>query len=210
MKPATASTHQRSSLRTVAGIALLSLALGGCPTDPDSDPLNVQDPPGYTDPAAVINAHAQALTKQDYAKYEKLLTEDFEYFPQSEDLIDFPWLQGQISWGRTDELQMIGHMFDDAFEPADPYAGRVDTIDAQLTVDGQSTEPDGSLLVDARADMTVMYVTGSGARSDVRFEFRLVPGADGYLRIREIRELPPYQRAVEPTNWATIKNLYRG
>ena len=209
MKHPSASSTPRSP-RSVAAIALLSLAVGGCPTDPDSDPLNVQDPPGYTDPAAMINAHAQALTKQDYAKYEKLLTEDFEYHPQSEDLIDFPWLQGRVSWSRADELQMIGHMFDDDFHPADPTAGTVDTIDAQLTVDAQSTDTDGSRLVYARGVMTVMYaMSGSGARSDVRFEFRLVAGTDGFLRIRSIHERPPYQPAVEPTNWGTIKNLYR-
>jgi hypothetical protein len=206
MKP---PAHTPISPRSIAAIALLSFALGGCSSDSDSNPMNAQDPPGYTDPTALLNAHAAALEEQDYAKYEKLLTEDFEYFPQAEDLTDFPWLQGQISWARADELQMIVHMFDDAFQPADASAGTVNTIHAALTVTSQQSQPDGSLLVDARADMTVMYLSCNVTHCDVRFEFRLVAGSDGFLRIRSIRELPPYQRAVEPESWARTKSLYR-
>lgn len=207
-KPATPTSR-----RGVAAIALLSLALSGCPTDPDSDPLTAQDPPGYKEPAPVVAAHALALSKQDYAKYEKFLAEDFEYHPQNEDLIDFPWLQGE-SWNRTAELQMIAHMFDDNFQPVSDStgttpAGTVDTIDAKIAVTGTRTETDGSVIVDAAAIMTVLFKNGNGARSDTRFEFHLVTGADGYLRIRSIRERPPYLRGVEPATWGTIKNLYR-
>src|SRR5512145_2920970 len=80
---------------------------GASQTPPD------QEPAGYTDPAALLTAYAKALELQDLALSEKLLDENFEYFPQGQDLVDFPWLQGQLSWSRTDELQMIAHMFDD-------------------------------------------------------------------------------------------------
>lgn len=197
----------------VATIALLSFVLGGCPTEPDKDPLTVQDPPGYKEPGPLIAAHALALSKQDYAKYEKFLHENFEYHPRSEDLIDFPWLQGE-SWNRTDELQMIANMFDDNFHPVSDStgttpAGTVATIEAKLTVTGTRSEPDGSLIVDAGAVMTVLYVDGNGARCDIRFEFHLVTGTDGYLRVRSIEERPPYLRTVESETWARIKSLYR-
>jgi hypothetical protein len=135
-------------------------------------------------------AHEKALDQQDYALYEKLLHPDFEYFPQSEDLTDFPWLTGGDSWGRTDELQMIKNMFDDNFTPDDPSAGTVSSIDAAITVTGQQTLPDGTRVVMTRANIVVMYPSGSGARCDVRFEVRLLTGTDGFLRIRSIRELP--------------------
>ena len=169
-----------------------------------------QEPAGYTDPAALLAAHAKALEQKDYALYEKLLHSDFEYFPPSEDLIDFPWMQGETSWNRVEELQMISHLFDDNFTPADPQAcGTVDTIALQITIQGQQTLPDGTRVISSGAVGTVMFTSGSGARSDVRLEFRLVTAADGYLRIRSIRELPPYQRATDGSTWARIKSCYR-
>ena len=212
-----ATEHRRGPLRSrTLWAAIVAAGVLGVGCDDDS-PFGIslspadQEPAGYTDPAALLAAHEKALEQQDYDLYEKLLHADFEYFPRSEDLIDFPWLQGQISWARTDELQMIRNMFDDNFQSSDPYAATVDWIDAVISITGQQTLQDGTRVVLTQAVMTVMYMypSGSGARADVRFEFRLVTGTDGFLRIRSIRELPPYQRAVESQSWARVKSLYR-
>lgn len=194
--------------------AVLSL---GCSEDPPAAPPEnpPAEPAGYTDAAALLTAHARALTKQDYALYQKLLHEDFEYFPLTEDLVDFAWLL-ETRWYRTDELQMIGNMFEDHFQPAEdgsgPPVNTVDVIDARMTAIGARTESDGSMAVDVAAVILVLCIDGNATRSDVRFEFRLVGGADGYLRIRSIEEKPPSLRAVPDfyeTSWAAMKNSYR-
>lgn len=210
--------------RALCAVLVATGILGvGCGDEPPTAPGN-PEPPGYTDPSALVLAHAQALTSQDYAKYEKLLAEDFEYFPQAEDLTDFPWLQGgdvsdfpwlatADSWGRTEELRMIGHMFDDDFKPADSGAvGTMGTINAQMTVWDQRVEPDGSRVVDANAIVTVMSTSGDRALSDVRLEFHLITGPDGYLRIRSIHEKPLYAPGPpdEPAvmSWARLKGSF--
>ena len=194
------STKYRMIRSAAAAVGLFALLvfLPGCPFSPDDDPgPPVTGVPERNSVTGAVALYAYAWTNQRYDIYELLLHPDFEYFPQSEDLIDFPWLQGQISWVRTDELQMARNMFDDNFQPADPTAGTVDTIDMQLTIDGQNPDPQGGgTIVDVRAVATVMYKTaGSGARSDVRFQFLVVPDTDedGLFQIKEQRELPPYQ-----------------
>lgn len=170
-------------------------------------------PPRVSNPDALIAAHAAALCARDLDAYASLLDDAFEFFPQAQDLIDFPWMTGE-SWDSAEELGMIRHMFDPDY--ASPqYGVHADSIDAKFTVTGVQHQPsDGGYLVDASAIMTVLYDDRNGARSDVRFEFRLVPH-DGYLLIREIKERPAYAtpppggRAVESESWASMKSVFR-
>ena len=186
------------SAAAAVGLCVSLLFLPGCPFSPEGEdggggPSGVPDRKSVT---GAIDQYAYIWTNQRYDLYELLLHPDFEYFPQSDDLRDFPWLQGQISWARTDELQMARNMFDDNFQPADPTAGTVDTINMSLTITNQTEDPQGGgTLVDVRADATVMYKSGNGAHSDVRFQFLVVPDTDedGLFQIKEQRELPPYQ-----------------
>jgi hypothetical protein len=173
-----------------------------------------REPPSrYSDPTALIAAHAAALNNRDLEDYTSLLDESFQYFPQSQDLFDFPWMTGD-SWGRTDEVGMIRHMFDPNFQPSSYYAGSVDAIHATLQV--LTVQPDstgGGAYVMTHASMQVLYDASSGAAADVRFRFRLVPH-DGYLFISEIHELPLHVSAppgmrVEAQSWGGIKSLYR-
>lgn len=189
----------RSAAAAVGLLALL-LFLPGCPFSPtDDDGGDGGTVPERKSVNGAIELYAYAWTNQRYDIYEQLLHPEFEYFPQNEDLIDFPWLQGD-SWVRTDELQMAKNMFDDNYQPvadstgATP-AGTVDSIDMKITVTGQRDDPQGGgTIVDAQAIATVLYVDGNGARSEVRFEFLVVRDVDEPLlyQIREQRERPPY------------------
>jgi hypothetical protein len=92
---------------------------------------------------------------------------------------------------------MAHNMFDDNYQPADPSAGIVDTINMSLTIVNQTPDPQGGgTLVDVRGPtLRVMYKSGSGAHSDVRFQFLVVPDTDedGLFQIKEQRELRPFQ-----------------
>ncbi|MFN8178375.1 MAG: hypothetical protein U0167_10610 [bacterium] len=192
-----------------------ALALAACHDDTSTGPPTHSGPPRYNNPNALIDAHASALTNRDLAAYTNLLDEGFQYFPQSEDLADLTWLTGD-SWGRADELGMIGHMFDPDFQPASGmHAGSVDSIDATLTVVTVQPAPTGvGYVVTTHAVIRVMYDASNGAATDVRLEFHLVPH-DGYFLISEIHEMPLHapalsgMRAVEPSSWGQVKSLYR-
>ncbi|MFN8178374.1 MAG: hypothetical protein U0167_10605 [bacterium] len=172
-----------------------------------------EPPPRYTDPTALIAAHAAALTDRDLEDYASLLDGSFQYFPQPQDLSDLPWMTGS-SWGRSDELEMIRHMFDPSYEPMGSHAGSIDSIHATFQV--LHVQPDsilGGTQVSTSAVLQVMYDASSGAAANVRFDFHLV-SHDGHLLISEIRELPLHAPArdelpVEPQTWANIKALYR-
>ena len=103
------------TLRLFLGLTA-ALALAACHGDTSTGPAPHSGPPRYNNPSALIDAHAQALTNRDLEAYTNLLDESFRYFPQSEDLSQLPWMTGD-SWGRADELGMIGHMFDPHFQP---------------------------------------------------------------------------------------------
>jgi len=181
-----------------------ALGLTACVTDPSSTPAP-NNRGKYTNPDSLIAAHASALSRRDLDAYTKLLDDDFRYYPQTQDLQDMPWVTGD-SWGKADELGMIAHMFDPHFQPTDPYAGSVDSIHANIAVLGTQADSSGTTVL-AHATLQVLYDASTGASCDVRFQFRLVT-RDGFLKIREIHELPLNLR-VEPATWGRIKSVYR-
>lgn len=200
--------------------ALAAWALAGCGDDSVSPPPGGSGGTDLTEPTAVIAAHAQALSDRDLEAYGALLVApaggrgdnpEFRYYPQSEDLADFPWLQGNDYWGRTEELAIIGHMFDPEFVSSETGES-IETIQAQIQFLG--SEPVGAEIeVLANFSITVLWAANSGLAANGQFVFRLATDDDGYLRIREIRELSGLGRAPHPAaeeaSWGTIKALYR-
>ena len=161
----------------------------------------------FTDPAALIAAYFRALEECDLRTYAALLAPEFEYFPYVEDPNDFPWMTGAF-WPAADELRMIGHMMDPHYV-GDGSVSSVDTIDPDYSIISTESLPESVTRVRLHAHIRVLWGPSTGAMSDVILEFDLVPGTNGTLLIRAIRELlmAPL-RSVEPNGWGQIKGLY--
>lgn len=175
-------TFQHPALRkapVLAGLFALLLWLPGCPLSPDSDeggggPDNTIAPERTTvDGAIALFEFVWAEKRIDL--YQELLHNEYEYIPQSEDLIDFPWLQGQ-PWDRTDELGIATNMFDPSFVSSET-SETIDTIDMDVSTLSSRplTEPAGAFEVTTTMLATVLWAADTGATSEVRMIFVLVP-----------------------------------
>ena len=177
-----------------AAVGLVSIALlsPACIFSPaPNDKIIGDKPPDRRSVQGVIDLYAYVWTNKDYDRYQQVLNNDFEYFPQTVDLHDFPWLTGD-SWGRTEELQMAHNMFNPDFQPADPHAGSIDSIKMTLQVLSQENDPQrGGAVVTTHAQVQVLYDASNGASADVRFEFLVVPdpAGGGLYQIKEQKEL---------------------
>ena len=182
------------TLRNVSaalGLFALIVVLPGCPFSPDSkgnDGGDTRIPPRNTVSGA-IQQYAYIWENKLLPEYEALLHDDFEYFPQSTDVSDFPWLNGD-SWARTEEVGMARNMFDKDFVGTN--GNSIDTISMTITELGQQPGQNGEVIVQAHAVAQVLWSENSGAQSDVRFEFTVVPDPDepGLFQIKAQRELP--------------------
>jgi hypothetical protein len=177
------------TLSTGLGLVSLLFILPGCPLSPDDDegPGDTRIPP-RTSVSGAIAQYSYIWANKRFTEYQQLLHDNYEYFPQSTDLDDFPWLGGSPSWGRTDELTMAGNMFNEDFVSTETGES-VDSITMELTVEEETQTQDGvQVLVHAVAQ--VLWTANDGLRSDVRFEFLVVPDPDepGQFQIREQRE----------------------
>lgn len=156
---------------------------------------------------AAPRAWAAALEARRADLVDTVLDPAFVFYPVAWDLPDFPWMTGD-SWSRAEEMGMIAHMCDSTFvSPANGQS--VDSITATLEV--QSILPaTGGTLIRTHAFITVLWGPSSGAVTDVRLEFLVVAGEDGYFRIASQRELPLIAgRSMEPASWGSVKALYR-
>jgi hypothetical protein len=172
----------------------------------------------HTDPAALVAAHAEAMSARDLQAYDALLVQPgkgaagFEFCPKVMDAYDLPWLDGKC-WDYETEMTIITHMFDPNY--LSPEAEAVQTIDMDLTVLSITQPKDGTYHVDCTATILVMVGPNEGFLADTRFFFDLVPVGD-YLRIQRIEEVERQKAAgAEPraagesTSWSAIKSLYR-
>lgn len=181
-------------LRTVPavlGLLALLVVVPGCPFGPDSDKGNDDEtriPPRNTIVGAV-QQYAYVWANELLPEYEALLHEEFEFFPQSQDVDDFPWIIGD-SWNRTEEINIARNMFNDDFV-SQVNGNSVDRIEMEITILSQTDTADGTVVV-TNAVAQVLWAENSGAKSDVRFEFLVVPDPDeaGLYQIKEQRELP--------------------
>lgn len=199
--------------RLLVALSLLVL-LAGCGSDSQTAPVN-SGPVGYTDPEALLDAWAAALEAKDLAAYTALLEEEpggraepgFRYYPQSGALDDLPWMQGENSWSRADELTIMEHMFDPEFVGSESE-GAVDTIEAWCTVLGQSDLGGGEIEVRSSVLFTVIWAVNTGRTANVFLIHVLAPDGNGFLRIREQREFELLGPRVEGDGWGAIKGRY--
>ena len=168
-------------------------SVSGCLTSPDDDDPDPDDPsPQRTSAQSTVKRFAYVWTHKLLPEYEALLHDEFEYFPYVEDPNDFPWMAGD-SWGRTEELGMARNMFDAEYVDPDPSDGTqqaIDTIDMKIVdILSEQTTEDG-IVIRAHVDAQVLWEANSGARSDVYFEFLVVPDSDeaGLFQVLQQRE----------------------
>jgi hypothetical protein len=174
---------------TASVLASMLVVLPGCPLSPDGDDGNTDSRiPPRTSVTGAIEQFAFIWTNKRFPEYEQLLHDNFEYFPQTDDLTDFPWLGEADSWGRTEELGMAQNMFNENFVSQET-GNSVDSITMDLDIESQTDSPDG-VIVSVHARAQVLWAANSGASSDVRFEFLVVPDPDepGEFQIKEQRE----------------------
>lgn len=170
------------------------LVLPGCPFSPDSDGGDDQPTtpvPERDSVTGAIDLYEFVWAKKRYDLYQDLLHDSYEYFPQNDDLTDFPWIGGD-SWGRATELGMAQNMFDENFVSEDT-GNSVDTIEMDFVVLSERSVPEG-VEVEVSADILVLWATNTGASSDVRFQFTIVPDPDepGLFQIARQDELPAF------------------
>lgn len=187
------SLSSRACLRA-SFLCLLASILPGCIFSPgDPVPRGCRDDdcriPVPVSIERTIELYAFAWEERRLDLYDPLLHDAFEYFPQQEDIADLPWMQG-TSWGRTDELRMAEHMFDPEFL-SESTNESVDSIEMELTLADERVTPDG-VEVTVDADIRVLWAASSGAFSNVRFVFLVVPNPNepGRFQIRRQDELP--------------------
>lgn len=188
--------------------ALLAASLSACSEDGPAAPE--PGPAEVADAASLVAAHAAALAARDYDAYAALLHPDFEFTPQSEDLVDLPWVTPDSPWELDDELGMIGHMFDPSFvSDYDPSQPAVQSIQATITPLSEAATDEGTELT-ASAGIQVLWAANSGAFTAIRFVFTIVEDDQGQLRILRIDEHPDFSRlSIEESSWGSIKGLYR-
>lgn len=181
--------HPLRTAPAVLGLLTLLVVVSGCPFSPDSDKDKNPDTriPPRTSVNGAIAQYAYVWTEQRLQEYESLLHDDFEFFPQTQDV--FPWMT-EDSWARTEEIGMARNMFDDDFVSQE-NGNSIDSIEMEIEVLSQTDTVDGTVVL-THATAQVLWAAESGAISDVRFEFTVVPDPDepGLYQIKQQRELP--------------------
>ena len=160
-------------------LAVLALTLGGCwnPFAPDpGDPVEI-DPADYHDrltPEDVLHNLRTAYIWKNAGEYLDCLSEDFEFYPNEDD-VNNPDLNIDPIWWKIDEQLMHENMFSD-----DPLISDVDNITLTLTI--SSLEYDYGILEDllddtciciVDVDLRVNLTTGDGFLATAPSEFRM-------------------------------------
>lgn len=193
----------------VIAITFCTLLLTSCSdnsTEPNLDDIEIET--NLADPAAVIQSFEEAHRFLDFDAYVALLDEEFEFVPLEFDADDFPWLVGD-SWGRNEELTMIGHLFDPTFSgEQDP----IEVIECDLTIitdtAGDSDERQIRCTMQGRA----LTSRNDGWAFDTLLEITLIQDEFSHWRIRRVAEVQP-GRVDAPdlgvSTWGRIKAMFR-
>jgi hypothetical protein len=172
------TSRSRKRIAAALSLVVLLLLLPGCPLSPDKED---KSPPVDTRPIertsvdGALARLAQVWELKDYPGYEEILHTGFRFYILDEDAIDFPWLPEPF-WGRTEELDFAGNMFDAEFSGESPPVLSINWEFKILTDPRQTTDADGETVLEVQTDATIEVLTGptDGWRSDTRFVFDLI------------------------------------
>ena len=178
-------------------LAVLVLTVSGCwnPFAPDPVPPVPIPPPEFRDrltPEDVLHNIETAYNYKDSVEYLDCLSEDFEFYPNEDDVND-PNADIPPVWWKTDEQGMHEKMFSD-----DPDISDVDNITLTLTVTSidyfPGVDPGDTLGYTCECivevDLRVNLTNGNGfiATAPSQFDMRIdidqpnaVPDPDGVL-----------------------------
>jgi hypothetical protein len=181
--------------------------MAGClvPTDDPADRDAAEISTDVTDPAALIASYEQALDQSDFEAYVALLEapagplSGFQFFPlPDDDVSDFPWLEwDHWHWPYPVEVAAIRRLMDPNPEGRDTA---VTAIQADLDVLSKRVL-EGDWIVTTSASIRVFVGSEVHCSTETRLEFQLAEDADGFLRIRSMREID----AGQSETWAQIK-----
>lgn len=180
------------------GLFAALLVLPGCPLSPDEGGNKPPDDgrlPDRTDVASTIDYYAFVWKNRLITEYEQVLHDDYEYFIRDDDADQFPWLPPGQGWSRTTELAIAANMFNPGFvseETQNPVQEITMTLD--VTSQRDLSQPAGAIEVTTNVDAVVLWSAGTGASTNGRFTFVLVPDPDEPTKyqIYSQRELPPF------------------
>jgi hypothetical protein len=180
------------------GLFAALLILPGCPLSPDDDggtPPDDTGIPARDTPEGTVAYYAFVWEKRLINEYEAVLHDDYEYFVRDDDADQFPWLPPGQGWSRTTELAIAANMFNPGFI-SDETQNAVQEIDMALTITSQRglTSPAGAVEVTTSVDAQVLWAAGTGASTNGRFTFVLVPDPDEpqLFQIFSQKELPTF------------------
>lgn len=192
---------------TVAAVAtLVALLLTGCSST--ENPLFDSAPAGgYADPGVLVAEHERALEARDFERYERTLAEDFRFFVRPDIVDQLAWLDGDGSWSLDEELGMIAHLMDPAWVGGSLPVRAIDVRFVRLLA---RTLKDGTYEWTYGLTGTVLVGDFTGWSVDTRLVLRIAAAEDGWLRIREIREvIPDAGGRAGGLTWGAIKARYR-
>jgi hypothetical protein len=194
----------------VLGPTACVLLLSSCSdnsTEPNLDDIEIET--DFTDPSAVIQSFEEAHRFQNFDAYSALLDEEFEFVPLELDADDFPWLDGN-SWGRSEELTMIGHLFDPGFAGVESDA--VEVIECDLTILTNTATDPGERQIRCTMQGRVLTTPTDGWSFDTILDFTLIQRESSYWKIRKVAEIKQSRGAdpeVSLSTWGRIKAIFR-
>lgn len=162
----------------------------------------------HTDPAALISAHAEAVSKRNLCAYEALVVQPvaradvFSFCPMPAEAPDFPWCDGGC-WGYDDEMEMISNMFDSTY--SSPYVQPLQSLGMDLVIQEIHDLGSGTYTVDCAGSVLALVGPNDGFASETRLVFTLTT-IRKYLRIERVEEIAHLRHR---STWASIKAQYR-
>jgi hypothetical protein len=194
-------------MKPAAGAIATLLVLSAC-GDSSTEPNQNDIETNLQDPNAVIESFEKAHRFRDFGAYSALLDEEFQFVPLERDVDDIPWVVDG-AWGRTEELEIMGHMFDPIFSGQE---NPIDAIECDLTPTTTSTlENENQMLIRCSMQGLVLTNANDGWSFDTWIEMTLIQRGP-YWRIRRIAEVDPPLRGVgdmQLATWGRIKSFFR-
>jgi hypothetical protein len=157
-------------------VLAVGLTSAGCLFSPDEGgggpppPIQLQ----RDSPEEVIDYLTLVWRHKLFAEYEAVLHDQYEFFPLERDAEDFPWLPGS-SWGRTEELNIAEHMFDENFSGEE---NPIDVIEIELTILSSRTLGPNHVEILCTQQGRVLTSQNDGWSFDTRILVEIVPDPD--------------------------------